>query len=111
MNPYDPKEELYVPNTPFDCIIHDALHTVLDRMLAAGSNIEAHADVLDPDEEDQPNPAATLLRAQLGVQGGEDEIHMLNDLTKILSALLIIRQSRNIILDNTSILEEEPVEQ
>ena len=101
--PYDHQDDLYVPDTLFDEALHDILHMIMDRLLAAGSSVEAHADVLGDDMEDQPDPAQSLLAAQLGVKGGEDELQLLSSLLQTLSQLLIIRQSRSIILDKSPV--------
>jgi hypothetical protein len=72
----------------------------MDRLLQVGAAINAHSDILDPDGEDSAvDPATKLFNAQLGVQGGEEEIQILTELIQGLSGLLVIRKSRQIIID------------
>ena len=92
---YDPD-----PESSFDCLVYDCLHDCMDRLLQVGSTINAHSDILDPDLDDSPvDPANKLFNAQLGVQGGEEEIQLLTDLIQSLSGLIVIRKSRQIIID------------
>ena len=61
--------------------LYDLLHCSLDRLIDLGSRLEAIA----------------LLMAQLGVDGAEEEIEATQELVKIVSRIMIIRNARDII--------------
>ena len=86
--------------------LYDLLHCSLDRLIDLGSRLEAHGDVLATHEEDEETGEVTklpdvhpeaLLMAQLGVDGAEEEIEATQELVKIVSRIMIIRNARNII--------------
>ena len=86
--------------------LYDLLHCSLDRLIDLGSRLEAHGDVLATHEQDEETGEITklpdvhpeeLLFAQLGVDGAEEEIESTQELVKIVSRIMIIRNARDII--------------
>ena len=86
--------------------LYDLLHCSLDRLIDLGSRLEAHSDVLATHEQDEETGEVTklpdvhpevLLMAQLGVDGAEEEIEATQELVKIVSRIMIIRNARDII--------------
>ena len=86
--------------------LYDLLHCSLDRLIDLGSRLEAHGDVLATHERDEETGEITklpdvhpeeLLFAQLGVDGAEEEIEATQELVKIVSRIMIIRNARDII--------------
>ena len=86
--------------------LYDLLHCSLDRLIDLGSRLEAHGDVLATHERDEETVEITklpdvhpeeLLLAQLGVDGAEEEIEATQELVKIVSRIMIIRNARDII--------------
>jgi hypothetical protein len=75
-------------------------------LIDLGSRLEAHGDVLATHEEDEDTGEIKklpdvhpedLLLAQLGVDGAEEEIEATQELVKVVSRIMIIRNARNII--------------
>ena len=90
----------------YETQLYDLLHCSLDRLIDLGSRLEAHGDVLATHEQDEETGEVTklpdvhpeeLLLAQLGVDGAEEEIESTQELVKIVSRIMIIRNARNII--------------
>jgi hypothetical protein len=90
----------------YETQLYDLLHCSLDRLIDLGSRLEAHGDVLATHEEDEDTGEITklpdvhpedLLLAQLGVDGAEEEIEATQELVKVVSRIMIIRNARNII--------------
>lgn len=86
--------------------LYELLHCSLDRLIDLGSRLEAHGDVLATHERDMETGELTrlpdvhpedLLIAQLGLDGAEEEIEATQELVKIVSRIMIIRNSREII--------------
>ena len=86
--------------------LYDLLHCSLDRLIDLGSRLEPHGDVLGTHERDEETGEITklpdvhpevLLMAQVGVDGAEEEIEATQDLVKIVSRIMIIRNARDII--------------
>lgn len=82
----------------FDSQVHAVLHTAMDRLIELGSLLNIHHDILDEDEND--GQAEQLLKAQIGIQNGEDEIEQLQALIQCTSRLLIERNARSVIIDD-----------
>jgi hypothetical protein len=90
----------------YEVQLYGLLHCSLDRLIDLGSRLEAHGDVLATHEEDEDTGEITklpdvhpadLLSAQLGVDGAEEEIEATQELVKVVSRIMIIRNARNII--------------
>ena len=90
----------------YETKLYDLLHCSLDRLIDLGSRLEAHGDVLATHERDVETGEITklpdvhpeeLLIAQLGVDGAEEEIESTQELVKIVSRIMIIRNARSII--------------
>jgi hypothetical protein len=86
--------------------LYDLLHCSLDRLIDLGSRLEAHGDVLATHEQNEETGEVTklpdvhpevLLMAQLGVDGAEEEVEATQELVKIVSRIMIIRNARDII--------------
>ncbi len=92
--------------TKYETQLYGLLHCSLDRLIDLGSRLEAHGDVLATHEKDMETGEITelpdvhpeeLLMAQLGVDGAEEEIEATQELVKIVSRIMIIRNARDII--------------
>ena len=92
--------------TKYEVQLYGLLHCSLDRLIDLGSRLEAHGDVLATHEQDEETGEAIklpdvhpedLLMAQLGVDGAEEEIEATQELVKVVSRIMIIRNARNII--------------
>ena len=90
----------------YEIQLYELLHCSLDRLIDLGSRLEAHGDVLATHEQDEETGEVTklpdvhpedLLLAQLGVDGAEEEIEATQELVKLISRVMIIRNARNII--------------
>lgn len=92
----------------YDNRVHELIHSGVDRLIDLGSRLEAHSDVLATHEQDEDGkltklpdvPAEDLLIAQLGLDGAEEEIEITQEMVKILSRIMIIRNARTIINDS-----------
>lgn len=91
-------QQLMIDPDQFDTDIHSVLHLAMDRLIELGSLLNIHHDILDEDEE--AGSANQLLRAQIGIQNGEDEIEQLQALIQCTSRLLIERNARSVIIDD-----------
>jgi hypothetical protein len=85
----------------YDQLLYELLHESMDHIIDLGARCNAHSDVLDieteeEDEEGGPSPIR-VLRAQLGLDGAEDEVKEVQQLIMILSQLLITRHTRQVI--------------
>ena len=95
------------PNSQeYDDVTYHLLHLCVDRLIDLGSRLEAHSDVLSTHERHEETGEVstvpdvhplTLLKAQLGLDGAEDEVEASQALLQLLSRLLIIRRARNLI--------------
>jgi hypothetical protein len=90
----------------YEAQLYELLHCSLDRLIDLGSRLEAHGDVLATHEinvetgEQRPLPDVhpeRLLIAQLGLNGAEEEVEATQELVKVVSRIMIIRRSRNLI--------------
>lgn len=93
-------------SSDYEAQLYELLHCSLDRLIDLGSRLEAHGDVLATHEKDMETGELTklpdvhpedLLIAQLGLDGAEDEIEATQELVKIVSRIMIIRNAREII--------------
>lgn len=82
----------------FDALVYTLLHESMDRLLELGAAVTAHSDILD--EEVEQGSAEHLLRAQMGIENGEEEIQLLQGLIQTTSNLLIQRRSRELIIED-----------
>ena len=97
-----------VPNQQkYEETIHDLMHMALDQLIDIGAKLNLHADVLSTHEVDEDGNMEELpdvhperlLRAQMGLEGAEDEINTTQELVKSLSHILITRRMRQLILE------------
>ena len=83
------------------------MHMALDQLIDIGAKLNLHADVLSTHEVDEDGNMEELpdvhperlLRAQMGLEGAEDEINTTQELVKSLSHILITRRMRQLILE------------
>lgn len=84
----------------YDSLAYELLHESMDHLIDMGARCNAHSDVLDAQENDpddeQPSPVR-VLKAQLGLNGAEDEIQEVQALIQLLSQVLITRHTRRVI--------------
>lgn len=89
--------------------LYDLIHCGLDRLIDLGSRLEAHGDVLATHEKDLDTGEITplpdvhpedLLLAQLGLDGAEEEAEVTQEMVKVLSRIMIIRNARHIVKDS-----------
>jgi hypothetical protein len=84
----------------YDQLMHELLHASMDHLIDLGARCNAHSDVLDADEEDdeddQPSPIK-VLKAQLHLNGAEDEVREVQQVIQVLSQLLITRHTRRVV--------------
>jgi len=88
--------------------IHQLLHLSLDQLIDIGARLNVHADVLATHEVDEDGDMTEmpdvhpekLLRAQMGVEGAEEEAEATQNLVKCLSGILIVRRSRQLIIND-----------
>ena len=90
----------------YDERLYELLHCSLDRLIDLGSRMEAHEDVLATHEEDLETGEVTplpdchpeqLLKAQLGLDGAEDEAEITQKMIQLVSRIMIIRNARGLI--------------
>ena len=85
----------------YDQLLYELLHESMDHIIDLGARCNAHSDVLEiEDEEDDKEGGPSPLRvfkAQLGLDGAEDEVQEVQQLIMILSQLLITRHTRGVI--------------
>jgi hypothetical protein len=84
----------------YDAMLYEVLHESMDHLIDLGSRCNAHSDVLEADEsddeDDQPSPMR-VLKAQLQLNGAEDEVSEVQALIQITSQLLITRHTRRVV--------------
>lgn len=84
----------------YDQLVYELLHSSMDHLIDLGARCNAHGDVLsadeDDDEDDQPSPIR-VLKAQLQLDGAEDEVQEIQALIQILSQVLITRHTRRVV--------------
>ena len=90
----------------YEAQLYELLHCGLDRLIDLGSRLEAHGDVLATHEQDIETGEVTklpdvhpeeLLLAQLGLDGAEEEAESTQELVKVVSRIMIIRNARGLI--------------
>jgi hypothetical protein len=90
----------------YEAQLYELLHCSLDRLIDLGSRLEAHGDVLATHEKDMETGEITelpdvhpeeLLLAQLGLDGAEEEAESTQELVKVVSRIMIIRNARGLI--------------
>ena len=95
----------YTPDD-YEAQLYELLHCSLDRLIDLGSRLEAHGDVLATHEQDVETGEVTklpdvhpeeLLLAQLGLDGAEEEAESTQELVKVVSRIMIIRNARGLI--------------
>jgi hypothetical protein len=93
----------------YDDQLYKLIHCGLDRLIDLGSRLEAHEDVLATHEQDLETGKITklpdvhpedLLLAQLGLDGAEDEVEITQEMIKVVSRIMIIRNARHIVKDS-----------
>jgi len=85
--------------------IDSLLHMAMDQLIDIGARLNLHSDVLSTHEIDEDGEATQLpdvhpeklLKAQLGVEGAEEELEATQSLIKHLSHILITRRVRTLI--------------
>jgi hypothetical protein len=84
----------------YDAMIYEVLHASMDHLIDLGARCNAHSDVLEADEsddeDDQPSPIR-VLKAQLQLNGAEDEVSEVQALIQVTSQLLITRHTRRVV--------------
>lgn len=84
----------------YDQLCYELLHESMDHLIDLGARCNAHGDVLSADEddpeEDQPSPIR-VLKAQLQLDGAEDEVTEVQALIQVLSQILITRHTRRVV--------------
>ena len=85
----------------YDQLLYEVLHESMDHIIDLGARCNAHSDVLEVDDEEAdedggPSPIR-VLRAQLNLEGAEDEVAEVQQTIQIMSQLLITRHSRRVI--------------
>lgn len=92
----------------YEAQLYELIHCGLDRLIDLGSRLEAHSDVLATHEQDEDTGELTklpdvhpekLFLAQIGLDGAEEEAETTQDMIKVLSRIMIIRNARKIIKD------------
>lgn len=88
----------------YDALIYEVLHASMDHLIDLGARCNAHSDVLEADEsddeDDQPSPIR-VLKAQLQLNGAEDEVSEVQALIQVTSQLLITRHTRRVVYQPT----------
>jgi hypothetical protein len=86
----------------YDAQLYECLHQTMDHLIDLGARCNAHRDVLDADDDDSrsdddgPHPVK-VLKAQLNLDGAEDEVQETQALIQILSQILITRHTRRVL--------------
>ena len=84
--------------TDYDALVYTLLHEAMDRLIELGSIINAHSDILN--EEIEEGSAEQLLRAQMGLENGEEEAELTQHLIQVTSNILIQRRARDIVIED-----------
>jgi hypothetical protein len=99
-----------VPNQQqYEQCLYDLLHQALDQLIDIGAHLNLHSDVLSTHEIDEEGVTTELpdvhperlLRAQIGIEGAEEEMDSTQNLIKYVSSILITRRVRQL-------LQQEP---
>lgn len=85
-----------IPNSDdYDDLLYTLQHMAVDRCTDLVGRVNAHSDILDPEEEE--GTADRLLSAQLGLDGSEEEIEHTQALISVISNIIVIRRARHAI--------------
>lgn len=92
----------------YEYAIHELMHYALDQLIDIGAKLEAHADILATHEVDDEGNMEQLpdvhpeklLKAQIKLEGAEEEAEATQSLVKDLSRILIVRRARDLIQSN-----------
>lgn len=95
----------------YDDLLRELQLLSVDYCTELGGKINAHIDVLsmadvDEDGNETPTPdvhPAKLLRAQLGLDGAEDEVELIQKLISVLSNIIMIRKARYCVFDSSNL--------
>lgn len=98
----------------YDDLLRELQLLSVDYCTELGGRINAHIDVLsvadvDEDGTETPTPdvhPTKLLRAQLGLEGAEDEVELIQKLISIISNIITIRKARYCVFDSLNIPQE-----
>lgn len=101
-----------ITNLPdYDQLCYELMHTSLDHVIELAARCNAHSDVLaieaDDDPADEGPHPIKVLRAQLGLEGADEEVQHVSQLIHLLTNLLICRHSRRVIHDAPSPVSDE----
>ena len=85
--------------------LHVLLHMSVDQLIDMGAHLNLHSDILSTHEIDEDGNTTELpdvhperlMRAQLGIEGAEEELDSTQTLIKCLSSILITRRVRHLI--------------
>lgn len=81
------------PNSDdYDDLLYTLQHMAVDRCTDLVGRVNAHADILDPDNDD--GEMDRLFTAQLGLDGSEEEIDLTQALITMISNIIVIRKAR-----------------
>lgn len=82
-----------IPNSDdYDDLLYTLQHMAVDRCTDLVGRVNAHADILDPDNDD--GEMDRLFTAQLGLDGSEEEIDLTQALITMISNIIVIRKAR-----------------
>lgn len=89
--------------------LYNLLHLSLDQLIDIGAHLNLHSDILSTHEVDDEGVTTELpdvhperlLRAQMGIEGAEEEMDSTQSLIKYVSSILITRRVRQL-------LQQEP---
>lgn len=82
----------------YDALVYTLMHESMDRLIEIAALCTAHDDILN--EEIESGSVEHLLRAQMGIENGEEEINLTQQLLATLSNLLIQRRARNVVIED-----------
>jgi hypothetical protein len=81
------------PNSDeYDDLLYTLQHMAVDRCTDLVGRVNAHADILDP--ENDVEDMDKLFNAQLGLDGSEEEIDLTQALITMISNIIVIRKAR-----------------
>ncbi len=82
-----------IPNSDdYDDLLYTLQHMAVDRCTDLVGRVNAHADILDPDNDE--GEVDRLFSAQLGLDGSEEEIDLTQALITMISNIIVIRRAR-----------------
>ena len=81
------------PNSDdYDDLLYTLQHMAVDRCTDLVGRVNAHADILDPDNDE--GEMDRLFTAQLGLDGSDEEIDLTQALITMISNIIVIRKAR-----------------